>query len=91
MVDLNNYASIVGLAGLIGLILQFLWPQGISTKLKPYVGCAIGLLFSLAIGYVMGNIKSGADWLSWAIGGFLSGVTATGGYELTVDKLKPQS
>ena len=83
MVDLSQFGTIAGLAALIALIIRFVYPEDWPKPVKPYTALGLGIVLALVIGLALGKIHVGADWLSWGIGGFMAGVTATGGYEAT--------
>ncbi len=94
MVDLSQFAGVGGiaaLAGLVGVIIGAFYPKSWSTDYKPHVATVLAIVLAILIGLATGSLKTGADWLSWGLGGLLAGLSAVGGYEATWDKLKPRS
>lgn len=92
MIDLTQFGSVVGLAVLVGVLLQLvklrMAPDDPQKPNLPYYAVGLGIALAVLIAGVMGNLDSPQDVLSYAIGGLFSGLTAIGGYETTVDKIK---
>lgn len=81
MVDLDQFATVAGLAVLIALILTVFFPQETGktdNRRLPYVALGVGVLLSVAIGWATEGIKTPRDCVAWVIGGVLAGFTAIG-------------
>lgn len=94
MVDLSQFVGVGGiavLAGLVGVLVGAFYPKGLNQDYKPHVSTVLAIILALLIGFTTGNIQTGADWLSWGLGGLLAGLSAVGAYEATWDKLKKPS
>lgn len=88
MLDLSQFTSVGGLAVLLVVIIQFLKTSIGSRAAVPWVSVALGIVLMILFNWVAGNVKTPAEWVSYGFGGFVAGLTATGGYEATVDKIK---
>lgn len=92
MIDLTPLASVAGLAVFLGIVIQFAKPYLPQTPAAPPLAAvAIGVVLSPLIGLTLGLIVAPAGALAWILGGFLAGVTATGGYEHVNNLVGPPS
>ena len=87
MIDLSQFQTVVGLAVLIGIIVQFV--KGYLTAgVIPWVAIVLGIVLAVVIGMVKSELVSSEAVVSYVIGGLLAGLTAIGGYESSLDKLR---
>jgi len=81
MVDLNDFLSIGGLAGIVLAIVKFLRLY-FKTEHLPLVSVVVGMVLAELFAYVLGLLLSPADVVAYLVGGFLAGLSASGGYDL---------
>ncbi len=87
MIDINQLTTVGGLAVLILVLLQ-LFKGVLETKLIPFLAVALGIVLMVVFAKVLGNMNSASDLVSYALGGLFAGLSAIGGYETLIDKLK---
>jgi len=90
MVDLNQFASVGGLAALIVVVLEVVkWVGNLNEQQKswlPLIAVMFGTVAAPAIGFALQRIQTPADIASWVLGGFLAGAAAIGAYDVGIDK-----
>ncbi|MCL5264918.1 MAG: hypothetical protein M1343_06970 [Chloroflexi bacterium] len=90
MVDISQFSSVGALAVLVLLIIE-VFKSKLDQEKAPYAAIVIGIVLAFVFGYVQHLINSPADLVSYVVGGALAGLTAVGGYEATIDKIKVKS
>ena len=87
MIDLSEFQTVVGLAVLVGIIIQFVKGY-LDAAVVPWAAIVLGIVLAVVIGLVREQIGSADAAVSYIIGGLLAGLTAIGGYESSIDKLR---
>jgi len=72
---------------LIGVIVQVLKPR-VDGSFVPFFAICLGIVLAVLLGLTQGKIGNASDLASFIIGGFFAALTAVGGYEATIDKIK---
>lgn len=87
MVDITQFTSVLGLAILVGIIVQLVKPT-LKPHLIPYAAILAGVSLALVTGWVLGALTTPAEVFSYVLGGVFAALLAVGGYEASIDKLK---
>ena len=87
MPDITSLATIPALAAIIVALVQV--TKGyFRTDVIPFVALGSGVILAILVGLAQAHIVDVASLVTYGLFGLLAGLTATGGYEATIDKWK---